>query len=665
MKLIDLHIENLKGIKQFVIHPDGHNLTIAGKNGTGKTTVYDAFLWLFYGKDSAGRTDSGKGAFDIHPLDCNNNPIPGLETTVEAEIEIDTSTPVKLKKVLKEKIVKGERTGWETYCWIDDVPKKVGEYKEEIAELFNEDIFKLVTDLHYFNDKLHWKERRKMLMRLWSGEVELPEFAEFVADMKGKKEEEYQKMITEQRKKLKEQRDEINPRIDEQQKTLDDYAGDIDTSSIENQRKEIQNELKALDAKRRSVLESDSKRAKQLDALNDLKSKKSDRETALRNDTTGAKPIYEQKEKLSGKVSEKQNAVSDIERKIISVRAELNNRKSGLAESQEELDNVRKRYLAMKDLDFSQSTCNACGQILPADKIDALKSDNEAKMKQLASRGQTLKEQKGNHQKLVEESQSKLNELEESLEKAKIEYQEAKVYVDQELIKIDQVLEHRTKLTPDKDPVWRQIVSDIQQLEDMMPAPISEQLADLDMDIESKRNELTEFDRQLSSTDSRQKAAKRIKELKKQEKELSIQIAELDGKLDTLGKYIQAKANVVEQEINSKFKYVDFKLFNILLNGSIEPCCESMLNGTPYSSCSYGEKALMGADIINVLSEIENISAPIFIDNSESLTFDLDLSCQTIFLCADQDADELIVSGPTDPAGQPVGKPQTESDELF
>lgn len=54
IKLKKLILENFKGIKQLKI--DFSNVTnIFGDNGVGKTTIFDAFTWLMFGKDSTDK----------------------------------------------------------------------------------------------------------------------------------------------------------------------------------------------------------------------------------------------------------------------------------------------------------------------------------------------------------------------------------------------------------------------------------------------------------------------------------------------------------------------------------------------------------------------------------------------------------------------------------
>ncbi len=87
IELQKLSIKNFKGIWLFNAGFDGENAAIKAANGVGKTTVYDSFLWLLFGKDSTGRKD-----FEIRPLDADNQPINGLTLAVEAVLSIDGET---------------------------------------------------------------------------------------------------------------------------------------------------------------------------------------------------------------------------------------------------------------------------------------------------------------------------------------------------------------------------------------------------------------------------------------------------------------------------------------------------------------------------------------------------------------------------------------------
>jgi len=216
IKLISLKCKNFKGLKAFATDFDGENAVIKAENGTGKTTVYDMFLWLLFSKNSAGVKD-----FEIRPLDANNQPINGLTLSVEAVLSIDGVVHT-FRKEQVEKFIKDKMTGFETLCYIDEVPKKVGEYNEYIAEIIREDTFKVLTDLTHFNN-LHWTKRRALLLEI-AGEIGTPAgFEELLAALNGRSIDDYKKVLMVQRDRLKKDRDEIPFRIDELQRGLPAY----------------------------------------------------------------------------------------------------------------------------------------------------------------------------------------------------------------------------------------------------------------------------------------------------------------------------------------------------------------------------------------------------------------------------------------------------------
>lgn len=636
IKLIDLSIQNFKGIKSFRFNPEGRCATITGANGTGKTTIADSLQWLIKGKDTTGRKD-----FEVYPLDKENRPIEGLTVSVIGVLQFD-SVRHTFKRNIDEKTDKQGKKTYPTSVWVDDVPMLVGEYNKFAENLMPESKFQILTDLHFVNEKLHWTDRRVILMEL-AGKIELSAgFEDLIAEMAGREVDAFRKVIVDQKKLLVKERDEINPRIDEQQGILTQYAGQEDTT-LDGKRAALQKSINDMDRHRKELLDGESKRQEQIEDLNVLKAKKVSRETSLQNDTAGHKPLYQKKADLEAAVAEKSHLVQKARNAMLSKKADIDSQKMRVEQIQIQLQQTRDEYTQLKDADFSQSKCSACGQTLPADKIDELKANHESRLSGLSSLGIEQKGLKKKAQSQLEALELELKTCQENLDKALIESQEINTYAEQEIRKIDEQLQHRVKLEPQNDPVWKQIVSDIDTAQKEIGAPPTQQL----QDIESKRSEkaalLTEIDKALAAADQHKKAAARIQELSNREKELGIQIAELDGKLALIDQYKADQSSKTEAAVNGLFKHVRFKMFNQLLNGGTENCCEAMLNGTPYSDCSYGEKILMGADVVGVLSVHYDMSAPVFIDNSESLTFELDLKCQIIRLCADPNVKELAI----------------------
>ncbi len=165
IKLLSLELVNFKGISS--LHLDfTDNTCVCGANGTGKTTVFDAFCWLLFGKDSHNRADS---AFNIKTLDKDGNVIYNLEHSVIGVLSVDGRS-LRLQRTYREVWVKPRGTtektlkNHETIFYINDVKcatKK--EYDAEISGIIPEGVFKMITNPRCF-PTLPAEKQKEMLM---------------------------------------------------------------------------------------------------------------------------------------------------------------------------------------------------------------------------------------------------------------------------------------------------------------------------------------------------------------------------------------------------------------------------------------------------------------------------------------------------------------------
>ena len=136
IKLLKMHIQNFKGCKDREIS-FGEKTAIGGVNASGKTTVFDAFTWLLFGKDSLG-----KSSFDIRPKDKAGNMINNVEISVEATICFGEDEYV-LKKVQKQIWRKKRGTNITEFQGnvnefeINGYPKSEKEFKEFVLSLIH------------------------------------------------------------------------------------------------------------------------------------------------------------------------------------------------------------------------------------------------------------------------------------------------------------------------------------------------------------------------------------------------------------------------------------------------------------------------------------------------------------------------------------------------
>jgi len=638
INLKQMQIENFKGIKSFALDLDGNNCVIKAENGIGKTTIYDAFLWLLFGKNSEGKTDSGKGRFELRPLDGDNQPIKGLVLAIEAVIEFDGVVHT-FKKEHHEKVVKGSLRGYETLCWIDEVPKKVGEYGEYIGELISEDTFKLLTDLTYFNSKMHWKERRAVLLDI-AGEIGTPEgFDELIAALNGRTVDEYKKVLAEQKKRMVKERNEINPRIDELQRGLDDYAGS-DTSELESKRDAIQAEIAELDTKRNDLFAQEKERQANIEKLNSLKAQKLTREAELNNDTTGIQGLLDKKAKIEKGISGCRQAVADVETAIKAEESAIKNDQAEMQSAMSRLTGIRDEYTQASEAP-ADDTCYACSQKLPQDKLAENNQKRQDKLAEIAKRGDEIKQDVNNCKASIAEHEAKIKDLNDQLEKANIKLQEGLDYQAVEVKKLDAQIDSNHTTPPQEDITWQSICKDIDLAEVEIGEPVTDQLEAIEADRTAKNNELAEINSSLSKADRMKQDKARIEELEAKEKELAQSIADVDKQLADIEQYNATYSEMIESAVNGKFKHVKFKLFSELLNGGLDDCCDATLDGIAYSDMSTGQRIFVGIDIVNVLSAHYNLSVPLFIDHAESLTLPIEANSQTVELYASRGVKEL------------------------
>ena len=226
MKILSLKLTNFKGIRDFTLDAQGDNVSIYGDNATGKTTLFDAFLWLLFGKDSQNKKD-----FDIKTLDPAGQALSGLDHEVEGIFEVKGQR-LTLKKSFKEKWTKkrgaviAEFTGHTTDHYIDGVPVPEKDYTAKIAEIAQEDIFKLLTNPGYFNEKLKWQDRRKILLEVCGDltDAEVIASSESLSKLPtilgNRKLEDHRKVMAARRAEINKELEKIPVRIDEATKAL-------------------------------------------------------------------------------------------------------------------------------------------------------------------------------------------------------------------------------------------------------------------------------------------------------------------------------------------------------------------------------------------------------------------------------------------------------------
>jgi hypothetical protein len=135
----------------------------------------------------------------------------------------------------------------------------------------------------------------------------------------------------------------------------------------------------------------------------------------------------------------------------------------------------------------------------------------------------------------------------------------------------------------------------------------------------------------------------RIEELSQQQRALAQEIASFEQVEMLIDKFNNSKMDLIEQKVNDKFSLVKFKMFNQLVNQTYEDCCILLSNGVEWSDLNTASKINSGLEVIKVLSEFYEVSAPIFLDSKESVSSLLPIDSQLITLSVDEKCETITI----------------------
>jgi hypothetical protein len=636
MVLQELKLTNFKGIKDFTFSPCGKSASVYAANGLGKTTLLDGWLWLLFSKDSLNQAN-----FDIKPLDADGKVISGLESIVEATIDID-GEELTLKKSYQEKYTKkrgsaqSELTGHGIKYWIDGVPVKQGEYQDRIRSIVDEKLFRTLSDVKFFNESLKWEERRRILLDV-CGDVSDTEVISSSKELErlpviiGKRTlDEYRKIASSRKTEINKQIAEIPPRIDEANKSKADVGAATKVG--------ISTELAALTAQKKAK-EEELLRTRDGGEIADKTKRLREIEAKIQELQNRERTAIDDAERAQRLRIQQLSDERDAERKKID---HLIRRRSDacltIGELENEIETQRSEWYRINENPFNQDgICPTCGQEYPQEyKNKTLAAFNESKASTLSEINRLGKE----CNEAILKNRDLIAQVDFSIEEPK-----KKIADIEEQIKKE---EAKPTSTPNIDPVFIEMKRQKFNLEcsiQELQTGASTSLQPLQLDISWLENQITEKQNILAQIDSNYRSEARIRELMKQEKELASEYEKLEGELFLCDLFIRTKVSMLDERINSKFAFCRFKLFSENINGGIEPTCITTINGVPYNSANEASRINSGIAIASVLANHHGLYLPQWIDGCESVCEVLHSKPQQIKLIVSKDHERLTVYG--------------------
>lgn len=647
--LISLTLRNFKGIRDFVLDAAGKNISAYGDNATGKTTLFDGFLWALFHKDSQNRT-----SFEIKGLDeLGRVAEHGLQHEVEAILMVDRRRR-SFKKVFYEKFTKkrgsavAESSGHTTDYYVDGVPVKLAQYNAEVNGLIDEEIFKLLTSPSYFNEVLKPDARRKVLLdvcgdmtdeEIIAGNKQLASLTDILGD---RSLEDHRKVIAARRSEINKELEKIPVRIDESRRSMPDVS-DLDAELLQEDIDTMRGRVDAKTAELQRIQSGGELSAKEI-RLREIKTELSEFKQRVQAD--GLKAVHEQQTRLS----QLRGEASELQSRLSAGQREAERYKSQIVRVDSQVKRLREEWTSLDSLQYPvhehqhDANCPTCGQALPEDQLqsaqdkalEAFNLDKSKRLEAISTDGKLAAAEKRNLEDELQKLNEEMTQLHEEIATKAAEVMAAETTL--------QSLQNNIA-----DPADNTKYQSIQRDGDKVRAEIeklrssaADAMGKVQAEIRILRGQVDDLEADKAKLASVAATEKRIAELFEEERKLTAEFEKLEHELFLTEEFTRTKVSMLESKINSKFKYARFRLFEEQINGGLKDVCKTLYNGVPYEGgLNNAARINVGLDIINTLGQHYGFSAPIFVDNAEAVTQLIPTDAQVIRLVVSEDDKKL------------------------
>jgi DNA repair exonuclease SbcCD ATPase subunit len=600
-------------VDNFMAYPhaefDFFNRTVvAGRNGIGKSTIATAYTWLMFGcnyqlKDnpSVRRVVGGKSVDD-------------MDVSVTAVLDID-GKEVTARKVQKRKYKKdGVGYSDDNTYFINEVPKTLKAFNEYFEIYMN--LLKMCSSPGAFlNQKT--ADMRSYLFGLVENvndldvakeNAELSAITDFLEKYSA---DELTAMNKATKSKIDKELPVIDGQIKEKQRDIQ-LKSDVDVAELELLKNTLSEQL-----------EGNIKKQTDAEALEKGLQDKAQGVLDLKFELSGLQA--QANDKNTEKIREVQHKINDANAFVDSIHEEI--RKNGVAVDRikseiSEKDSARE-LLARKWVDVNNekfddnsTICPTCHRDLPDEEIKRLVSEfTESKQKRLCeieAKGTALKEEieklkpvLAELESVAEENMKKLNSV-----LSKLDEYNKQLDVIPKVVDISDTDEYK-KLSAEIDAKEAELQKSM-KVDDMR--------GQLKLEENEIRRKLSECESQISKSDT-SADEQRLEELRERRIDMEQKKSDAEKILYLLGELEKAKNQKLSAEINKHFETVQWQLFEVNKSGGYKSVCIPTVDGKSILSTmsNKGNQIIGKVDICNSIQKINDLSVPVFLDDSESL----------------------------------------------
>ena len=591
---------------------DFYSITkIIAKNGVGKSTIATAYLWCLFNCDYELKDNP------VVRREIDGKSVDDMDTSVELTLDVD-GKEVTMKKVQKRTYSKdGSSYKDDNKYFINDVPKTLKDFNAYLDVDMN--VFKMCSNVNAFLNQKP-AEMREYLFGLVGDVTDLDiasqeaELAELVPLLNKYTVEELSAMNKATKTKITKDLPILDGQIKEKERDIQ-LKQAIEVSDLELQKNSLKEQIADCVAKQtdndKLMAEYDNASANILSLkfeLDDIRRKANEDNIKARRD-------------IENRISDKQFLVRQTEKTITDTEKNIEYQQNAIDSINKNLQNIRDKWKAENERKFDETSliCSYCGQEYPEDKKEQLRADFDShkaeELKFITSIGNLFKDKLDKNKKILEDLQKELPQHKESLEMLNT----AIADLEKQLSELPQEID--ASATEEYKALEQRIAEKEQAMH--KANDISAIKAELKAQETALRQQLAECESQIVKSDTAADE-QRLEELKQTRIDSEQNKANAEKILDLLDELDKAKNEALTEAVNSHFGLVKWQLFEYAKNGNYKSCCIPTVDGKSIltTMSNKGNRILGRVDICNSIQKISDISVPVILDDSESLSTD-------------------------------------------
>lgn len=578
---------------------------IIGRNGVGKSTIANAYMWLLFDCD-----------YDLTPKPVvrreeNGVPVDG-DVIVSATFDVDGKT-VTMKKVQKRTHSKdGSSYKDDNKYFINDVPKTAKDFKGYLG--IDMDIVKMCCNINAFTAQKPAEMRKYLFAHtdsisdydIAAGNEDLKYLLPLLADYTVEEITAMNKSIVSDMKK---ELSTYSGRIAEKELEIKQKQ-EMDVSELELQKNLLLERLKENKDKQASNKELMDSYDKETNDILDMKFRLNDMVRKANEE------IEKETKDIRGKIDHNAELVINLTNGIQRNSREISFCKADNIKLNEEKERLSKAWQSVKSEQFDEKStvCPTCHREFPDEEIETLKSDFEKskneRIKTIESDGLEIKKE-------IEANNKRISDLEE----CNRDNAGNKERLEKEIEQLENNLyKERSDITGTDD--YKKLESEIYEKEKFLEkyneiSALKTMLAGEETEI---RSELSECEKLLMQADTSD-CEDRLETLRKEQREKSQKQADAERVLHLIEDLEKVKNSKLADAVNANFGIVKWKLFEIGKSGGYKSDCIPMVDGKSIltTMSNKGNRIIGRIDICNSIQKMSGIRCPIWIDDVESL----------------------------------------------